>query len=152
MQKLCLYFSLLAVNLFSQSHRNFFKQWHYITVTSTTYNGILSWWGIASTVAPPQYCWTFSFVISLRFPHNLLSNLYQVFRLKPNKSSSKQFFNFNTIYLPVRRNVCKNKKTKWTPCLLPCLRSHLFIFLSVIKMSNSEKANHKAGNRSRCNI
>ena len=152
MQRSCLYFSLLAVNLFSQSHRNFFKQWHYITVTSTTYNEILSWWGIASTVAPPQYCWTFSFVISLRFPRNLLSNLYQVFRLKPKKSSSKQFFNFNTIYLPVRRNVRKNKKTKWTPCLLPCLPSHLFIFLSVVKMSNYEKANHKAGNRSRGNI
>ena len=29
--------------------------------------------------------------------------------------------------------MCKNKKTKWTPCLLPCLPSHLFIFLSVVK-------------------
>ena len=69
------------------------------------HNGILSWWGIASTVAPPQYCWTFSFVISLRFPRNLLSNLYQVFRLKPNKAVPNNSL-ISTLYIYQLEETC----------------------------------------------
>ena len=88
------------------------------------------------------YCWTFSFVILLLFPCNLLSNLYQVFRLKPNNSL------ISTLYIYQLEETCvkTRKQNGLLIFYLAFLPIYLYFCLLSRRMSNSEKANHKAGN------